>query len=72
MILSAEDLSLFVLNETGTAIWEAADGRTPMRAIADALCTDYEVERDQAERDVVAFVRALAAAGVVTIREEPA
>ena len=43
-----------------------------MRAIADALCTDYEVERDQAERDVEAFVRALAAAGVVTIREEPA
>ncbi len=72
VILSADDSSLFVLNETGTAIWEAADGRTPMRAIADALCLDFEVERDQAERDVETFVQALAAAGVVTICEEPA
>ncbi len=72
VILSADDSSLFVLNETGTAIWEAADGRTPMRSIADALCLEFEVERDQAARDVEAFVQALAAAGVVTIREEPA
>ena len=30
VILSADDSSLFVLNAVGTAIWEAADGGTPL------------------------------------------
>ena len=34
MIMSARDSTLFSLNETATAIWQAADGRTPL-AFAD-------------------------------------
>ena len=70
VILSAEDSSLLVLNEVGTAIWEAADGRTPLQAIAEAVCREYDVEPDVARRDVDDFVQALADAGIVTIREE--
>jgi hypothetical protein len=70
VILSADDSSLFVLNEVGTAIWEAADGRTSLEAIADGVCREFDVDLDTAQRDVSEFVTALAAAGVVSLSEE--
>ncbi|HEV3061116.1 MAG TPA: PqqD family protein [Vicinamibacterales bacterium] len=69
VILSADDSSLFVLNEIGTAIWEAADGRTSLHAIAEGVCQAYDVDRETALRDVEAFVSDLAAAGVVSTSE---
>lgn len=72
VILSADDSGLFVLNETGTVIWNAADGRTSIEEMADRLCADYDVERDTAIRDVDRFARELAAAGVLTISGQAA
>lgn len=72
VILSAEDSSLFVLNEVGTIIWEAADGRTSIEAIADAVCVDYDVDPGTARADVTEFVQALAAAGVVSTVDKAA
>jgi hypothetical protein len=69
VILSADDSSLFVLNEVGTAIWEAADGRTTLDAIAGGLCREFDVDRETALRDVADFVSALAAAGVLSTSE---
>jgi hypothetical protein len=70
VILSADDSSLVVLNEVGTAIWEAADGRTSIQAIADGVCAQYEVDAGTALRDVDDFVRALADAGIVSTSTE--
>ena len=70
VILSADDSSLFVLNEVGTAIWEAADGQTTLDAIADGVCREFDVDLETALRDVSAFVSALAAAGVLSVAEE--
>jgi hypothetical protein len=72
VILSADDSSLFVLNELGTAIWEAADGRTSLHAIAEGVCLAYDVDRETALRDIEAFVSELAAAGVVSTLERAA
>ena len=72
VILSAEDSSLFLLNEVGTAIWEAADGRRSIQAIADALCAEYDVDRAAALADVTEFIEALAAAGIVSLSDEAA
>jgi hypothetical protein len=69
VILSADDSSLFVLNEVGTAIWEAADGQTTLDAIAGGLCREFEVDQETALRDVTDFVSALAAAGIVSTSE---
>jgi hypothetical protein len=69
VILSADDSSLFVLNEVGTLIWEAADGRTTLEGIAGGVCREFDVDAETAQRDVAEFVRALAAAGVVSMSE---
>jgi hypothetical protein len=70
VILSADDSSLFVLNQVGTAIWEAADGQTTLEAIADGVCRDFDVDLETALKDVAEFVDALAAAGVVSVSED--
>ncbi len=70
VILSADDSSLLVLNEVGTAIWEAADGATTIQALADCLCALYDVDPVTALRDVDEFVRALASAGIVSTSTE--
>lgn len=66
VILCADDSSLFVLNEVGTAIWEAADGQATLDVIASGLCREFDVDQETALRDVTDFVSALAAAGVVS------
>ena len=70
VILAAEDSSLFVLNAVGTSIWEAADGRTSLEDIAEAMSLEYEVDAATARRDVEEFVEALATAGVLLMADE--
>ena len=42
MIMSAVDSTFFTLNEVATAVWQAADGRTPLSEIVAIL--EIEVE----------------------------
>ena len=45
MIMSARDSMLFSLNETATAIWQAADGATPLAEIVQrSVCARFEVD----------------------------
>jgi uncharacterized protein YebE (UPF0316 family) len=66
VILSADDSALYVLNDIGTAVWEAVDGRTPLSTIVDdVVCREYDVDRDSALRDVGEFVAGLVSHGVL-------
>ena len=54
-----------VVNPVGARIWELVDGRRSVAAIAEAICAEYQVERDQAEADVLEFLHALADKGAI-------
>ena len=72
VILSAEDSGLFVLNEIGTALWEAADGRTPLATIVDrVICESYEVDAATALQDTLEFVGALERQHILRSSSEP-
>lgn len=72
VILRADDSSLYVLNGVGTAVWEAADGRTPVAALVrDVICRDFEVDEETALRDVSEFITALTAQGILRTSEHP-
>jgi coenzyme PQQ synthesis protein D (PqqD) len=72
MIMSARDSTLFSLNETASAIWQAADGRTPLSEIVQrTLCAEYEVAPDEALQHAEELVRELAERGILRISEEP-
>ena len=72
VILNAEDSSLYVLNGLATLIWEAADGRTPLEAIVERICREYDVDAVTARRDVDAFVADLVQHGVLHTTDESA
>jgi hypothetical protein len=73
IIMSAVDSTLFSLNETATAIWRAADGRTPLSEIVDNhICPEFEVEPEQAYRDALELVEDLARLGILHVSDRPA
>lgn len=72
MIMSAVDSTFFTLNEVATAIWEAADGKTPLSQIVDQrVCTEFNVEPEQAQRDAQEFVAELSQHGILLVSDCP-
>jgi hypothetical protein len=72
MILSARDSKLFSLNETAAAIWQAADGMTPLSEIVEQhVCAEFEVDRGVALRDAEKLVEGLAQEGILKVSNIP-
>lgn len=72
MVMSAADSKLFTLNEIGTAIWEAADGTTPLEDIvANKICMKYDIEPEVALKDAEGFVLELAGHGLLLVSDQP-
>jgi hypothetical protein len=72
MIMSGHDSTLFTLDEIATIIWEASDGSTPLdEIVARRICTQFEVERDEALADAESLVEGLAGYGILLISCEP-
>ena len=73
MIMSARDSALFKLNDVGCAIWEAADGVTPLEEIVhNAVCAEFDVAPEEALQDAQELVREMAAFGILVVSDEPA
>jgi len=43
--------SIYVLNETGAALWNRIDGQRSAQDIMADFCNEYEVETDQLAKD---------------------
>ena len=73
IILSADDSSLYVLNEVGTAIWEAADGKTTLASIVHGvICGRYDVDSETGLNDAREFVERLVRQRILEVSTEPA
>jgi hypothetical protein len=48
--------SIFVLNDTGAALWNRIDGARPIRDIASGFAEEYDVTADQLSRDFEALL----------------
>lgn len=57
--------SCYELNSVGAVIWEHLVRGTPLRAIAETLASDYNVERIILDADIVRLVDDLATQGIV-------
>lgn len=69
VILCPHDSTLNTLNAVGTFIWEAADGKTPLSAVVARICEAFDVEREQVERESMAFVEKLCQRGLLMVSE---
>ena len=72
MIMSATDSTFFTLDEVATAIWQAADGQTPLSEIvAGKICQEFDVSQETAVRDAEEFVEELASHGILLLSDRP-
>lgn len=67
VIVTPQESVMHSLNPVGTRIWELADGTLTVNEILDVVVEEFEVDRDEAEQDVLGFCRALADKGMLTI-----
>lgn len=47
--------SLYRLTETGAFIWELIDGELAISDITSKVVQEFDVEREEAEKDILAF-----------------
>jgi hypothetical protein len=72
IIMSAADSTLYSLNPVATAVWQAADGCTPLAEIVNRhICAEFDVSPDEAYGDVEAFVADLARRGILLVSDRP-
>jgi len=72
MVMNSADSTFFTLNEVATAIFQAADGRTPLQQIVrDHICDQFYVDPDQAHADAAQFVAELSRHGVLLVSPQP-
>ncbi len=68
----AADLDfIYTSNDTGTMIWECLDGEKTVSQIVEAICLKYDVSPEEATQDVMDYLGALEAAGLVRPAEGP-
>ena len=72
IIMSTLDSTLFSLNPTGSIIWEAADGATPLsRILEEKVCTEFDVTVEQANADANEFIDKLTEHGILVVSDHP-
>ena len=71
MIMSPRDTTLFNLNDVGSVIWQSADGQTPLHAIVERLCAEFDVAPEVARQDAETFIQELAGHGIMHVSDQP-
>jgi hypothetical protein len=72
MVMNSMDSTFFTLNEVATAIWQAADGQTPLREIVRShVCDQFDIDPDQAQTDAEQFVSELSQHGILLVSDRP-
>jgi hypothetical protein len=72
MVMNSMDSTFFTLNEVATAIWQAADGQTPLREIVRGrICEQFDIDPGQAQTDAEQFVSELSQHGILLVSDQP-
>ena len=72
MVMSVVDSTFFTLNDVASAIWQAADGRTPLSEIVvGKICQEFDVDQEQAQRGADRFVDELSQHGILLVSDKP-
>jgi len=70
VIVVIDTQGLHTLNEVGTFVWERmGSGPREVSALVDAVTETFEVGRDVASRDVLAFLDRMTSVGAVELEE---
>lgn len=71
VMMSVELGKYFALNDVGSQIWPLIATPRSIRAVCDHLLPQFDVERAQGEREVLAFFEAMLEKRVITVVDSP-
>lgn len=71
-ILNLESGVYYGLDAVGARVWHLLQEPRTVQDIRETLLMEYEVERDRCERDLLALLQELVAAGLIEVRDEAA
>lgn len=71
-ILNLQSGVYYGLDAVGARVWHLLQEPRTVQDIRDTILMEYEVERDRCERDLLALLQELVAAGLIEVRYEPA
>ncbi len=72
IVVMSADSHLFTLNEVASAIWNAADGATPLSQIVEkVICAEFDVDLGTAQTDAEELITELSQHGVLLTSSEP-
>ncbi len=60
-----------VLNETGSAIWQLLDGGKTVEDIMNIISSEFNVSREEAEKDTLDFIKELEEKDMVVLNDGP-
>ena len=66
-VLTLTDTTLHYLGDIETFIWKALDGSLTGEQMVTLVCSEYEVDRTVAERDLPEFLGKMEAAGLISL-----
>lgn len=61
----------YSLNESASRAWELIGSPTSVEAVCVKLCSEYSVEREACEQDIIELFQHLHEAGIVSLDDEP-
>jgi hypothetical protein len=65
-VVLLERAEVKVVNEAGSLVWDRIDGRRTLEEIVQTVIDEFDVEPEQARRDVLEFVASLREHGMVS------
>ncbi len=57
--------SIYTVNEAGSVIWDLVEKGAQFEEILQALCSEFDVTEEDAEKDLTRFLESLSSAGLV-------
>jgi hypothetical protein len=69
VIILSESNLVNVYNPVGSRVWELCDGTRTVDDVIDLIVSEYEVNRERAQADVVAFIEQLLVDRVLEMSE---
>ena len=70
ILLSMESAMYYGLDSVGSRIWELVRDPIAVVEIRDAIAREYDVDLEQCQADVLAFLQELAAKGLIEVRDD--
>jgi hypothetical protein len=70
ILLSLQSAMYYGLDAVGSRIWELMQQPIRVSAIRDVIAQEYDVETAQCEADVIAFLREVAAKGLIAVSND--